>query len=497
MKRRRSAVLSMVVVVVVFVYVRPRPQHQQKILHPPPPPVLFIAPPSTPPPQLASSLDQPLQIIITASPLPLPPSPPPPSPPSRLMPSAAASVAWKLRLDKRQRDDTDFAGSPSLEERKRVLGGCLGRSKCGFMRPSGYDALAAEAARLSRRCSVVIATAVFGKKDKLQQPQSVPSELRNCYFAIVDQASAAFVAETAPKSIKRAASANEAEPLSKRIGAWQLLTLSLASSPYPQPRRASRVPKLLPFRLFPTANFSLWVDGKLKLLSPPMELVQRFLLAPKASLALARNLRRSHIDEEMRWIRAALASEPQKLKAGDADAVEKQWRFYLAERRNQSGNAGADGGDGEAEWTKATACAEGAMIVSDLRSSLARCVLCAWFNEWHMFGERDQLSLSYVLHAMGITPPMDARAEHDAAAGSPPSPKQRKHQLRAHRGVYLWPRREHWNYKRRSDEPKQRPYVRYMGHGGCVAGGTPNPGCPGAPNEAAKPSQTSVRGPKK
>ena len=36
-----------------------------------------------------------------------------------------------------------------------------------------------------------------------------------------------------------------------RIGAWRLLTLSIQRSPYGSPRRTSRIPKLLPFRLFP------------------------------------------------------------------------------------------------------------------------------------------------------------------------------------------------------------------------------------------------------
>ena len=63
--------------------------------------------------------------------------------------------------------------------------------------------------------------------------------------------------------------------------------------------------------------------------------MHKFLLAPGAALALQRNLRRDHIDEEMSWIRAALASEPHKLRAKEAEAVESQWRFYVAEQKQQ------------------------------------------------------------------------------------------------------------------------------------------------------------------
>ena len=74
-----------------------------------------------------------------------------------------------------------------------------------------------------------------------------------------------------------------------RVGAWQLLILRSGEWPYGQPRRASRVPKFLPFRLFPHSKYSVWVDGKLKLLASPMSLIERFLIGPGASLALPRN----------------------------------------------------------------------------------------------------------------------------------------------------------------------------------------------------------------
>ena len=119
------------------------------------------------------------------------------------------------------------------------------------------------------------------------------------------------------------------------------------------------------------------------------------------------------------------------------------------------------------------------MILTDLRSPLAKCVLCAWFNEWHRFGERDQLSLSYVLHAMDLTPKAEPKHGHWWVAAN---------QHRRHKGVYLWPRHEHWHHKRDKEhgEPKKhKSYVKYVGHGGC-ADVPPkghvytNPGCPGA-----------------
>ena len=42
------------------------------------------------------------------------------------------------------------------------------------------------------------------------------------------------------------------------------------------------------------------------------------------------------------------------------------------------------------------------MLLVRLRSPAAQCLLCAWFGEWDRFAERDQLALSYVLHAMRV-----------------------------------------------------------------------------------------------
>ena len=40
----------------------------------------------------------------------------------------------------------------------------------------------------------------------------------------------------------------------------------------------------------------------------------------------------------------------------------------------------------------------------DLRSKATQCLLCNWFNEYMRFGERDQLSFAYVLHAQRPRP---------------------------------------------------------------------------------------------
>lgn len=365
-RRLIGAIVSALALAVLSIakYYPPRqpqsPQHSRLPQRLPDPPEPRAALPSTVPPPLLPTPSLPIARMPSAPTV----APPPPVRPPRSF--------WKVHLSQRRRG-VDFAGAPTLAERADMLAGCQGsETKCGFITPSGYDALATQAASSSAHCAIVVLTAIFGRKDKLQQPARVPTALRDCYFAVVDTESAAFLIETAPRAVRRAsdAAAPGVSLSPSRVGAWRLLTLQLATSPYPQPRRASRVPKLLPFRLFPRSNYSIWIDGKLKLLESPASLVERFLSRPRAALALPRNLRRNHIDEEMRWIRATLTAEPHKLRAVDAVAVEAQWAFYSAEQYSRHRNSSA--------WTKQTACAEGAMIVMDLRSDVARCVMCAW-----------------------------------------------------------------------------------------------------------------------
>ena len=65
---------------------------------------------------------------------------------------------------------------------------------------------------------------------------------------------------------------------------------------------------------------------------------------------------------------------------------------------------------------------QGAFYVADLRSAATHCLLCAWFNEYARFSERDQLSFAYV--AMSL-----------AAATR----------------VHLIPRRLHWSVTKSTD----------------------------------------------
>ena len=166
--------------------------------------------------------------------------------------------------------------------------------------------------------------------------------------------------------------------------------------PFGNTRRDSRVPKMLPHRIFPSASFCVWVDGKLRLNLDPEAAVERHLVAASAEFAALRNLRRETIDHEYGWICSWLCPGSSAAAVGALDepcaAVRHQWELYAREQAALPG------------WHKQTAVIEGALLLVDLRSRATQCLLCNWFNEYARFGERDQLSFAYVLHVQRPRP---------------------------------------------------------------------------------------------
>ena len=55
------------------------------------------------------------------------------------------------------------------------------------------------------------------------------------------------------------------------------------------------------------------------------------------------------------------------------------------------------------EWVHRTVAIEGSLLLQDLRAPLHNALFCNWFNEYVRFGERDQISMSYVMLRMGLT----------------------------------------------------------------------------------------------
>ena len=253
----------------------------------------------------------------------------------------------------------------------------------------GFDDVRRIAAEAAEGCSTVVLTALIGGLDGLRQPRTPPTkEMAGCYFAFVDRAAAAA-------SLRRKPTSSPVTPATlPTVGVWRLLTLG-GNLPFGEnARRNSRVPKMLPHRFFPHAEFCVWVDAKLQLQMAPEVMVDRFLRTPGAGFAALRNLRKQTIGHEYAWISSWMCpSATRHIAASAACAeVQAQWQVYAQERR------------GEAAWQSRTVVIEGALLLMDLRATATLCLLCSWFNEYALFSERDQLSFAYVLHAQRAQP---------------------------------------------------------------------------------------------
>ena len=307
--------------------------------------------------------------------------------------------------------DVGFAGAQTSDERRVALSRCGAAdatpAKCGFMAPSAFDAARVASQRASQHCRIVVATAILGGLDQLRQPLHPPTGPgESCFFAFVDAASAAA-------SLRWAGGKDASTGSLRSVGAWRLIVLN-GPLPFGNGRRDSRIPKMLPHRFFPNASFCIWADGKLQLALKPEQAVARYLIEAKADVAAVRNLRRDTIDHEFAWISSWMCPrDPPKAAGGVV-------RVPVPVARGGAGTAGASVACSEVRaqmeqyqreqshdnpnWKKLTSVIEGALLFFDLRSVATQCLLCNWFNEYVLFGERDQLSFSYVLHVQRPRP---------------------------------------------------------------------------------------------
>ena len=249
-----------------------------------------------------------------------------------------------------------------------------------------------------RNHALQVLTAIFEGYDRLIQPSeqcALSAAEQDCFFAFVDrQSHDLLLHESAGKLDKRggrplvrraaAGATGGAGGAPPRVGVWQLLLLE-GEMPFRSARRNSRVPKLLPHRLFPEARHALWLDSKLQLHIPPSTLVTK-LLGGGVVFAALRNFRRDHIEEERDWIWRHKCEQ----KVEGCDALIRQWTAYADEQETPG-------------WQARTAAIEGCLLLQDLRAPLANLIFCSWWNEYVRYGERDQLALAYVLLRLGLT----------------------------------------------------------------------------------------------
>ncbi|XP_059662647.1 probable hexosyltransferase MUCI70 isoform X2 [Cornus florida] len=268
---------------------------------------------------------------------------------------------------------SDFGGHPSLDQRNASFN--IEESmtvNCGFIkgcRPghhTGFDIDEAELRELQQFHEVIVASAIFGNYDIIQQPQNISKTARkNVPFYM-------FIDEKTEADMKNSSVLDN----SKRVGLWRIIVVR--NTPYTDARRNGKVPKLLLHRLFPKVRYSIWIDGKLQLIVDPYQILERFLWRQNATFAISRHYRRFDVFVEAEANKAA--------GKYDNASIDYQIDFYKKEGLTPYS---------EAKLPLTSDVPEGCVIIRE-HIPITNLFTCLWFNEVDRFTSRDQLSFSTV-----------------------------------------------------------------------------------------------------
>ncbi|XP_059659084.1 probable hexosyltransferase MUCI70 isoform X2 [Cornus florida] len=268
---------------------------------------------------------------------------------------------------------SDFGGYPSLKQRNDSYDIRESMSvHCGFVRGNkpgrhtGFDIDDSDLLDMQQCHGVVVASAIFGAYDLIQQPKNISEDAKKsvCFYMFVDEETEAYLKNS---------SALESD---KRLGLWRIVVVH--NLPYTDPRRNGKVPKLLLHRLFPNARYSLWIDGKLELVVDPYQILERFLWRKNASFAISRHYRRFDVFVEAEANKAA--------GKYDNASIDFQVDFYRREGLTPYS---------EAKLPITSDVPEGCVIVRE-HNPISNLFTCLWFNEVDRFTSRDQISFSIV-----------------------------------------------------------------------------------------------------
>ncbi|KAG6709206.1 probable hexosyltransferase MUCI70 isoform X1 [Carya illinoinensis] len=244
---------------------------------------------------------------------------------------------------------------------------------CGFIRKSGAE-MAPSDIKYVKKCRFVVASGIFDGYDIPQQPSNISLRSRKlfCFLMVVDEISLKFIKENV--TIK------EDDRGGKWVGIWRLVLLK--HPPYDEPRRNGKIPKILLHRLFPQAQYSIWIDGKMELIVDPLLIMERYLWRGKYSFAIAQHKHHRSIYEE--------ADANKRRKRYARPLIDLHMKIYRYEGMGSWSPGGKTISD----------VPEGAIIIRE-HTAMSNLFSCLWFNEVDLFTPRDQLSFGYVVYRLG------------------------------------------------------------------------------------------------
>ncbi|MED6135320.1 hypothetical protein PIB30_045367 [Stylosanthes scabra] len=269
---------------------------------------------------------------------------------------------------------SDFGGYPTLQERDAAFDIKEDMTVyCGFVKGSrpgrhtGFDFDEADLFELDQYHDVIVASAIFGNYDLIQQPRNISKAAKKNvpFYMFIDDETESFMKNASILDGTR------------RVGLWRIIVVR--NIPYTDARRNGKVPKLLLHRIFPNVRYSIWIDGKLQLVVDPYQVLERFLWRPNATFAISRHYRRFDVFVEAEANKAAGKYENA--------SIDRQVQFYQYH-------------DGLTHYSKeklpiTSDVPEGCVIIRE-HIPITNLFTCLWFNEVDRFTSRDQISFSTV-----------------------------------------------------------------------------------------------------
>lgn len=243
---------------------------------------------------------------------------------------------------------------------------------CGFMRNGGAEMSPLDV-KYVKKCKFVVASGIFDGYDVPHQPSNISRRSKKlfCFLMVVDEVSLKF--------IRKNVTVKEDSAGGQWVGIWRLILLK--HPPYDEPRRNGKVPKILTHRLFPQAQYSIWIDGKMELIVDPLLILERYLWRGKHTFAIAQHKHHRSIYEE--------ADANKRRKRYARPLIDYQMKIYRYE--------------GMEPWSikknTVSDVPEGAVIIRE-HTMLSNLFSCLWFNEVNLFTPRDQLSFGYVVYRL-------------------------------------------------------------------------------------------------
>ncbi|XP_071698291.1 probable hexosyltransferase MUCI70 [Rutidosis leptorrhynchoides] len=270
-------------------------------------------------------------------------------------------------------EGSDFGGYPSIKQRNESYD--IRESMtvhCGFVkgcRPgyqTGFDIDVSDLVELEQYHDVIVASAIFGNYDVIQQPTKISEAAsRNIpFYMFIDEETEAFMTNSSALDYRM------------KVGMWRIIVVH--NIPYTDSRRNGKIPKLLLHRLFPNVRYSIWIDGKLQLVVDPYQLLERFLWRHNATFAISKHYSRFDVFEEAEANKAA--------GKYDNASIDYQIDFY----RNEGLTPYS-----EAKLPIISDVPEGCVIIRE-HIPITNLFTCLWFNEVDRFTSRDQLSFATV-----------------------------------------------------------------------------------------------------